>query len=201
MLVIPVAHDFSCGWCWIGLSQTKRLQQEFAIRFDWIGYELYPESMPLPGPSAPRPEEHPNKPKTPSRLALAYAAEGMDPPTNKHPLTRTHNAHEAVEYAKFEGVQDRLVERLYRAFWEEATNIDDIPTLLKLSQGIVESLSELERAIVERRFKDKIVPYDDEAYASGVYNVPTFWIGGERYAEQPYRVLAAALQKAKADDV
>lgn len=194
-LVIPIAHDFTCGWCWVGLSQVKKLQQEFPVTFDWLAYELYPETEELPGPSAARPEEIPNKPKTPSRMALAYAAQDMDPPTNKHPLIRTHNAHEAVEFAKTEGVQDALVERLYKAFWEENTNINEVSVLLTLSDGIVGDLDGMQRAIEERRFKDKIVPFDDPAYASGVFNVPTYWIDGERYAEQPYRVVAHALRK------
>ncbi len=194
-LVIPVAHDFTCGWCWVGFFQVQRLKKEFGVEFDWRAYELYPEELELPGPSAPKLDTPDNRPKTPSRLALAYAAQDMDAPTNKHPLIRTFNAHEAVEFAKSEGVQDELVERLYRAFWEEATNINDLPTLLNLSKDIVTDIKGLEESVRSRRHKDQITPYDEPAYATGVYNIPTFWIGGERYSEQPYRVIATALKK------
>ncbi|MBX3117897.1 MAG: DsbA family protein [Fimbriimonadaceae bacterium] len=194
-LVIPVAHDFTCGWCWVGFFQVLKLRKEFDIEFDWRGYELYPEALELPGPSAPRPIEYPERPKTPSRMALAYAAQDMDPPTNYHPLIRTHNAHEAVEFAKTEGTQNELVERLYYAYWTEATNINDLPTLLRLAEGIVTNIPELESSVKEQRFQESIIGYDEPAYATGVYNIPTFWIGGERYSEQPYRVIANALRK------
>jgi hypothetical protein len=42
------------------------------------------------------------------------------------------------------------------------------------------------------------VGFDDPAYASGVYNVPTFFIGEERYAEQPLTVLKKAVRGALA---
>jgi hypothetical protein len=51
------------------------------------------------------------------------------------------------------------------------------------------------QAIKERRFEDKIIAFDEPSYATGVYNVPTFYIGGERYAEQPYGVLQQAMRK------
>ena len=39
---------------------------------------------------------------------------------------------------------------------------------------------------------------DAPAYASGVYNVPTFFIGKERYAEQTYSVIRDAVERASA---
>ncbi len=190
----PIAHDFSCGWCWIGLHQTKRLRSEYGVTFEWRGYELFPEGMEIPPPSPIRPPENPNKPVTPSRMMLAYAAAGIPKPTGRPPWDlRTHNAHEVVELGKLTGVQDELVERLYRATWERSVDISKIENLVELAAGLL-CEDEVRAVVEERRFAANIVAYDEPAYATGVYNLPNFWIGGERYAEQTYDALSAAIR-------
>lgn len=58
------------------------------------------------------------------------------------------------------------------------------------------------RASIEtEQFADRIVGFDAPAYKTGIFNVPTFIIAGERYAEQPYLVLEKAVARAtKVDD-
>ena len=190
---IPVAHDFNCPWCWIGMFQARRLRRDFGAKIEWRSYELYPDELELPGTPPVRPSI-PNRPETPKRIELALAAEGLDPiDLAKDSAIRTHRAHEAIEFAKLCGVQDDLLERIYIAYWREEKDIDSIKELVKLSKGLIEDQKELEKAIDERRFADKIIPFNKPAYASGVFNVPTFWIDGERYAEQPYSVLSSAM--------
>lgn len=190
---IPVAHDFNCPWCWIGLFQARRLRREAGVEIDWRPFELYPDELELPGDPPPRPTI-PNRPETPRRIDLALAAAGLEPiDLRLDSAVRTHRAHEAAEFAREEGVQDALVERIYRAYWKEGRDIDSLDVLTDLATGIVSDVEGMRRAIEERRYDDRIVKFNKPAYAEGVFNVPTFWIGGERYAEQPYAVLAAAL--------
>lgn len=197
-MTIPVAHDFTCPWCWIAYFQVRDLKREFRdLQFDWIGYELYPETIPWPEPGPALPAVASLRPKTPTRLELAYAAQGIERPTVIRPKQmRIHNAHEAVEFAKGEGVAGDLVDVLYRAYWEEGREIGNVAVLSELAQGIITDRTDFRRAIEERRFADRIVPFDEEAYKSGVFNVPTYWIGGERYAEQPIQALRLALKEA-----
>lgn len=192
---IPVAHDFICPWCWIALSQADRLEREFDVEFEWVAYELMPEGMEWPEPSIRR-QPVPNKPPTPSRLDLALAAEGLAPLSVARPQhMRTHCAHVAVEYAKTLGKGYDLLKSLYRKLYLEGAEINNPDVIENIAKPIVSDVKELRRAIAENRFADKITPFDDEAYASGVYNVPTFFIGGERYAEQPYSVLREAVSR------
>jgi riboflavin biosynthesis pyrimidine reductase/predicted DsbA family dithiol-disulfide isomerase len=189
---IPVAHDFICPWCWVAIKQIQRLKQEFDIEIEWRAYELIPEWMDYP--SYDTKPEHPNKPPTPTRLQFLLAADGLTvPPVIKPPKMRSFNAHQAAEYAKTEGVQDAFIERLYTAFWEEGLEINNPKIILELAQGIVSDLNALEQAMSEKQFKEKVVDFDDDAYASGVFNVPTYFIGDKRLAEQPYNVIRKAL--------
>ena len=190
---IPLAHDFTCPWCWIGLHQAHRLEEQFGAEIEWLSYELMPDELEWSTPAPPTTPD-PNRPPVPTRLELAYAAEGMEKPTAERPRRmRSHNAHEAVEFAREEGVANELVDRLYHAFWEEGQEINNPQVLAELAEGIVKDVPGMLRAIEERRFRDRIIGFDNPAYASGVYNVPTFYIDGERYGEQPYMVLEKAM--------
>ncbi|HEY0868362.1 MAG TPA: dihydrofolate reductase family protein [Fimbriimonas sp.] len=185
---IPVAHDFTCPWCWVGLFQARKLQKEFGVEIEWLGYELWPESLGWPELRAK--EENPNRPKTPSRLDLQLWVEQVEIPKVERPKSmRIHDALEAVEYAKTEGTDDALVEALYRAYWEHGLEIGKVDVILQVASGIVRDLGALKDAVENRRFDSLIVPFDKPAYRTGVYNVPTFFVGEDRIAEQPYAVI------------
>ncbi len=196
-LKIRLAHDFLCPWCWISVSQVRTLTQEFDIEVEWEGFELFPEALEWPEDAGPAPVENPDKPKTPSRLGLAYAAENMEAPKAVRPKhMRTHNALQAVEYAKTEGDPFPFIERLYSAYWEKGLEINQPEVLKLLAQGLIHDVEAMLGAVANRQFADRIVGFDDDAYAAGVYNVPTFFIAGERYAEQPTRTLRTAIRNA-----
>ncbi len=195
-LKIPVAHDFICPWCWVALFQVKRLQEDFGAEIEWKGYELFPDALEWPDPS-PQPEPPANKPPVPSRLDFILVADDLEiPPVAKPRKMRTHNAHEALEYAKTEGKADTFAEALYRAYWEKGREINKPEVLRELAAGILDDVEAMAAAVESKRFAKDIVGFDDDAYAGGVYNVPTYWIGGERYAEQPYANLKKAVEKA-----
>jgi len=196
-MVVTIAHDFVCPWCWIGLSQANRLREDFGAEIVWDGYELWPENLDRPAFKPPAPKDE-RRPATPSRLDLAYAAEGMAPPTAERPkLMRTHNALQAAEFSREAGVQHQAVEAIYRALWEEGDRIGDLDVLRTVLAGILD-VDAMAAAVESRRFEGRIVAFDNDAYSAGVFNVPTFFIGGERYAEQPYVVLQAAVRQVMA---
>lgn len=177
------------------MLQAKRLKEEFGATIEWRGYELFPQSLEWPDPS-PAAESPTNKPATPTRFEFLLHADGLQLPESERPTKmRTYNAHQAVEYAKTEGVQDEFVEALYRAYWERGENINEPLVIQLLAEGIIRDTEALREAVASNKFADNVIGFDDDAYASGVYNVPTFFIGENRYAEQPYTVLREAVQK------
>lgn len=189
-LAVPVAHDFVCEWCWLGLFQGRRMRREFGVELDWRPYVLFPDDLEEEyKPGGPPPP--PNKPRTPSRQTLAFAAEGLE--FERKPYYDSHSAHEAVEFAKLSGVHETLIERLYFAHWTENANVSEIAVIRECAKGLGLDLAELEASVQGLRFSANIVHFNDAAHANGVYNLPTYWIGGERYAEQPWIRLRKAL--------
>ena len=97
--LVTVAHDLLCPWCWIGFHQATGLRLEFGVDLDFVGFELFPDGMDWPDPSPP--EATSSRLPVPTRLELAYAAQGMTPPTAERPKRmRTHHALEAMELAR-----------------------------------------------------------------------------------------------------
>jgi len=193
-LTIPVAHDFICPWCYAAIVQAEKLKQTFDVKFDWLAYELMPEELEW-GDSAPKPEI-PNKPKTLSRFEFLLAADDMVmPPVERPKRMRSHLAHLATEYAKEQGLGEPFLYELYRALWERGEYINETEFLVREGEKFGLDPNEMRKAIEEDRYADKIIHFDAPAYQSGVFNVPTFYIGGERYAEQPYKVLVKALEE------
>ncbi len=202
-LVIPIAHDFTCAWCWVGFHQTRKLKERYPVRFVWKAYEQMPDELTWPAPTLPM-FDTVKKPATPSRFSLFAQLHQLELPRLVRPMQmRTHNAHEAVEFSKAEGVADALVEAFYRAYWERAVNINKVENIVEIATGIVSDLDGMTKAIEDRRFATSIVGFDEPAAATGVFNIPTYTIGGIRLAEQPYSVIAKAIEVelAKQDDV
>lgn len=193
-LTIPLAHDFICPWCWVGLLQAKRLINELGVTIDWKGYELWPAELPRPAPGAPA-QPDPNRPPTPSRLDFILIADGVQLPKAVRPVGMlTHNAHEAVEYAKTMGKGFEMTEELYRAYWERGVDISETAALRALAKKVGIDADATISAVEDRRFAANIIGFDEPAYASGVYNVPTFFVDGQRLAEQPFVVIQRAIQ-------
>ncbi len=192
-LVIPVAHDFSCAWCYIGAFQVRALQAEFDVTFDWLSYELFPVGLEST-PTLPAPPEPENKPKTPSRFQLALAAQGIDLPKIQRPKDIvTRPALLATEFIKQSQSPQPFIFDVYSAYWDQGADISDLSVLLNLAQPYVANIDNLRESILSGEFASRITEFDEPAYSSGVYNLPTFWIGGARYAEQPLRALQRAL--------
>jgi len=192
--IIPIAHDFICPWCWIAIRQVEKLRANFRIDFDWQGYELFPNDMEWP---SWRPTNEPaNKPATMSRLEFLLDIEGVTIPVVEKPAKmRTHNAHLACEFAKANGVGNEFTESLYHAYWLRGTDINNVDELLEIGKTYGLSSKKLKQSIEEEAYACNLVMFDDPAHSKGVYNVPTYFIGESRLAEQPYSVIETHLVK------
>jgi riboflavin biosynthesis pyrimidine reductase len=167
------------------------MRGEFGVDIDWWPYELYPDG--LQEPYAPDPAPPPGKPLTPSRLTLAFAAASLEPVRRER--VSSSLAHQAAECAKESGCQDEYIDRVYHAYWKEHADISSPEVLTGLSVGLPIDLDDLRAALSDGRYFPRITRFDADAHENGVYNLPTFWIGGERFAEQPWGRLELALKR------
>jgi len=195
-LVVSIAHDYLCPWCWVGFIQAKRLREEFPrIKQVWRGFELLPEELgPLPD-YKPQPKD-PDAP--PSRFDLFSQAEGAPVLEGRMiGVVRTHNALEGAAYAQEKEPErfDAYNEAVYRAFWERSEDISDLGVLGRLAEGAGLDRAAFLQAVSSKAYYNEIVRFDDDAYAADVTHVPTFLFRGERCAEAPYTTIRDLAQR------
>ena len=189
-LIVTIAHDYLCPWCWVGFFQAKKLREEFPqIRQKWRGFELLPEELgPLPDYSPPVK----NADTLPSRFDLFSQAE-VAPLAQVRTIgiVRTHFALEGAAYVQDKAPEqfDFYNEAVYRAFWERSEDISDINLLGQLAQGAGLDKIDFLQAVSTKAYYEQIVRFDDDAYAAEVTHVPTFIFRGERCAEAPYSTI------------
>ena len=202
LTTVTICADYTCPWCYVAIFQAKKLTEEFGIRFDWRGFELYPPGMTVPAkPAAPLVPENapPPPPPAPSRFDLFQQEEGIIVPSPRSSFKRSHSALLGGEWALLEvGPQafDAYNEAVYRAYWEQQKDISKLPVLEEIANGAGLDGAALVGSVAANRYSDHLVPFDNEAYAMGIRNVPTFIFGGnERLAEANYTDLARATQR------
>ena len=185
-LSVTIAHDYLCPWCWVGYFHALRLKEDFPnIEQIWVGYELLPEELgPLPD-YKPRPRDREN----PSRFDLFTDSEGVIIPDDRTlGIIRTHNALEGAEWFK-EHAPDRFDDyngAVYRGFWQHSVDISDLTILTGIAADNGADPEAFRSALEAKQYHDKIIRFDDDAYAADVTHVPTFIFRGERCAEAPY---------------
>lgn len=131
-LTVDVISDVICPWCYIG---KRRLEKAIArhggsVTVHWLPFQLNP-SMPKEGIS--RREYRTGKfgswersQELDARVAAEGKAEGIDFAFDQIERTpNTLDAHRLIWLAEKEGVQDAVVERLFRAYFIDGRDISN----------------------------------------------------------------------------
>ncbi|QDU96147.1 DsbA family oxidoreductase [Lignipirellula cremea] len=183
-LNIDVISDVICPWCYIGKRRMERaiaLAGREDVRVRWRPFQLNP-TMPIKGIS--RKEYRSNKFGSWERslaldatVAEAGQAEGISFRfDNIEKTPNTLNAHRLIWLADQEGVQDAVVETLFRAYFTEGQDLTSNSCLLDLaSQG------GLDRRRTEAFLESSdglaaVQDEEDQARRAGVQGVPLFII-------------------------
>lgn len=91
-------------------------------------------------------------------------------------LPNSHNSLEAAEYAREKGVLHEYHERLMRAYFTDLKDIGDIEVLLQLTEGLSLDKDDMKKAILERRYIEKLERDAELAEEYGISSTPTFII-------------------------
>lgn len=207
-LTIDVVSDVMCPWCYIGKRRLEAALEEVAGEIDveirWRPYQL---DATLPKAGKDRRQYLEDKFGGPAGAEKAYAAvraagaeENIAFAFDKIPVSaNTLDAHRLIRWASSLGLaaQDRMVELLFKAYFEDGKNIGDDAVLMDAAEQVG-----LERPVVERLLngdadRDTINAEIEQARQMGVTGVPCFIID-MKYAvvgAQPAAALADAMRK------
>jgi predicted DsbA family dithiol-disulfide isomerase len=203
LLLIEIASDVICPWCYIGKRRLEKalasLQGEVEARIEWLPFQLNP-GMPAGGMARAdyRRQKFGSLEKgraLDARVALEGAGEGIAFAFER--MQRTPNtvaAHRLIDLAQKQGKGDAVVAALFRAYFEEASDIGDAAVLQAIA----------DRASVSGWPDDKEVATvkekEERVRDLGISGVPTFIFNRTSGLSGAYppEMLAQAIREAAA---
>lgn len=84
------------------------------------------------------------------------------------------NAHRLSHFAKVQGMQEQMEERMHKAYFNEGKNIDDIQTLTELAREIGLNASEVKNILESEKYTDEVNHDLIEARQTGITSVPQY---------------------------
>lgn len=206
---IHIWSDIVCPWCYLG---KRRFEHALALFDHRNEIHVTHRSFQL-DPSRPRHETANRREMLKTKYQLSDQQvrdmdtrmehladiEGLEYHLTDAGLTgNTLDAHQLLQLGKARGVQDAVIERLYRAYFTEQRSVFERDSLVALAGeaglDVAETRDVLERDVYAGAVADDV----REARALGVSGVPFFVIGG-RYGvsgAQATDVFTEALTKA-----
>jgi predicted DsbA family dithiol-disulfide isomerase len=201
--VIQVVSDVVCPWCYIGkrrLQKALDLLGREDVEVRWTAFQL--------NPSAPR-EGWNRREYRAAKFGSAEASARLEArvieagvqdgiPFRFDRIEKTPNtfdAHRLIWLGGREGVQDAVVENVFRAYFIDGRNVGDQSVLREV--GIAGGL---DPARIDALFNSdlgigEVLHEEERARTQGVSGVPTFFFEGEALASgaHPPQLLAAML--------
>jgi len=176
-ILIEIASDVICPWCYIGKRRLEKalalLGGEVEARIEWLPFQLNPQ-MPVQGLA--RAEYRRAKfgsvekgRALDARVAQEGAGEGIEFAFDR--MQRTPNtvaAHQLIDLAQAQGKAGPVVDALFRAYFEEASDIGDAAVL----KGIAENAGVT--GWPDARDQARVAQQEERVRDLGISGVPTF---------------------------
>ena len=188
MPTIDVVSDVICPWCFIGKRRLEKalklLDSPLDVQVAWRPFQLNPQ-MPPEGVErrAYRTSKFGSWDRSlalDAQVAAAAAEDGITFGFDR--MTRTPNtfdAHRLIWLAQRLGVQDAVVEKLFRGYFEDGLNLNDRPTLVHLAADGGIQASAAERLLAGDEGKAEVLREEAHYKSLGVSGVPAFFLNGK----------------------
>jgi predicted DsbA family dithiol-disulfide isomerase len=199
----------ACPWCIVGKRRFETAAAEFAesggaLEVEYHSFELSPDTpVDFDGTEVDFLVSHKRMPAAQVESMLAQmtqlaSTEGLSYDFDALQHTNTVKAHELLHYAKSQGRQLEMKERLLAAYFEEGRHVGRINDLADLAAEIGLDRAEVVEALKSEQFLADVRADKDQAIAYGITGVPFFVIDGKfgvSGAQDP-SVFVDVLQKA-----
>jgi len=187
---VDIWSDLVCPWCYVG----KRRFEKALARFDNRDkVQIVHRSFQL-NPAAPR--DHTSNRREmlmqkyglspaqaaemDTRMTRTAAAEGLDFHLDGTLTGNTFDAHRLVHLAHAHGLQDQVIERLYRAYFSEQRSLFTQDSLVALATDAGLTRDEAAATLLDNRYAEAVNEDIEIARQLGVTGVP-FFVIDDRY--------------------
>ena len=142
VIKVDVWSDIACPWCYIGKRKFELGAEGFDVEVEYHSFELSPDTpVDFDGSAADFLAKHKGMPIEQVRPMLAQvtaiAAEvGLDYDYDALQHTNTVKAHQLLHFAKAQGQQIEMKERLLRAYFVEGKHVGRTEDLADLAAEV-----------------------------------------------------------------
>lgn len=190
-LKIEVWSDVMCPFCYIGKRRFENALSKFEHRNElqivWKSFDLYP-NLETDTSISIKDFLIENKNITEvqarelmtSTASLAFDA-GLNFEWEKVIVANTKKSHELLHLAESKGVQNQLKELLFKAYFEDGENVDDLSILTRLGESVGLDKKTIQLSLENERFTPAVNFDVQEAKQLGVSGVP-FYVLNRKYA-------------------
>jgi predicted DsbA family dithiol-disulfide isomerase len=204
-LTIAVFSDVICPWCYVGKRRLERALDELGLRsttsVQWLPFELNPD-MPEEGIERATYRARKFGAERSAQLDQQMRATGRDEGVEfafdrmlRTPSTR--RAHMLIAHAMQNGRGDQVVDRLFRAYFEDAQDVGDPDILVEIAVASGLDREAARAALTSDDLRTDVAAIEQRASDMGIQGVP-FFIIDESWAmsgAQPTAQWVAALQQ------
>jgi predicted DsbA family dithiol-disulfide isomerase len=203
---IDIWSDIACPWCYIG---KRHLEGGLAalgddapeVEIEYHSFELAPDTpVDFDGSEVDFLAGHKGLPAAQveqmlERVTGIAAAAGLDYDFDELKHTKTLKAHELLHFAKDQGRQLELSERLFRAYFTEGRHVGRIDELVELAAEVGLDADAAREALESGRYGSDVQADIAQAGAYGIQGVPFFVFEGKYGVSgaQPAEVFAQVL--------
>ena len=198
---VDIWSDVQCPWCYIGKRKFEQgvAESGVPVEVEYHSFELAPdtpvdfEGTPVDYLSAKYRTSREQAQAMVDRVVGIAAEVGLDYDYDHIHQTNTVLAHELLHFAKAEGRQLELKERLLRAYFVEGRHVGRAADLADLAADVGLDRDAALAALADHRFLPDVKADVAQASAYGITGVPFYVIDG-RYGVSGAQEAAAFVQ-------
>jgi len=169
---IEIYADFTCPWCYIGLSRLTTLEKERPVRLHWNPYLLRPD---IPANGIPLdsilPAERLERAEAAVREAVREAGLTLNRPEM---VPNTLQAHEVGFLAETKGLDDAYHRAVFSAYFTQARNIGDSEVLAEIGVEVGLARDEIDEVLHTGRYREEVGRATADAFERGIRSVPNY---------------------------
>jgi len=205
---VEIWSDVMCPFCYIGKRRFENALSHFPnkdeIEIEWKSFQLDPNMKTAPGVQI---DQYLAKKKgwdldyarqVNDQVTQMAAIDGLTYNFEKAVIANSFNAHRFSHFAKTHGLGHEAEEQLFKAYFTDGKNIDDVQTLIALGMEIGLDANGTKTVLESNAFADEVKQDIAEAQNIGIQGVP-FFVMNNKYAisgAQAVPVFKETLEKA-----
>jgi len=181
---VEIWSDVMCPFCYIGKRRFEEALKKSGhiddIEVEWKSFQLNPDMVTDPDTNIDQylanvkgfSLDHAKQLN--AQVTQMAAEAGLTYNFDKAVVANSFNAHRFSHLAKQRGLGDAAEEVLFKAYFTEGRNIDDVDTLIELGKNIGLDANEVKTTLESGAYADEVKHDIAEAQQLGIRGVPFF---------------------------